>query len=203
MNGEEDSTPESGSESQEASGELVRESRSKTADPEQLARDTVYRLLAARARSRSELRDALRRKGIEDETIESVLGKFDDAGLVDDSSFAESWVHQRHENQGLGRTALRAELRRKGVSDDIIAEALTHVDDDAEVARARELIRRKLPPALDTGTSGKDRDRLMRRLVSMLARKGYSEGMALRLVKEELEQSGMDGPETQAWSDTE
>ncbi len=186
-----------------ADGELTRGSRSKTADPGQLARDTVYRLLAARARGRSELQEALRRKGIDDEVADSVLRKFDDAGLVDDAAFAESWVRERHENQGLGRTALRAELRRKGVSEETIAEALTHVDGDAEVTRARTLIQRKLRGTATSGTgaSAKDRDRIMRRLVAMLARKGYSEGLALRLVKEELDQAGVDSTDTDAMAD--
>lgn len=156
-------------------------------DPEQFARDTVYRLLATRARSRSELTRALQRKGVDEDTAEAVVGKFDDAGLVDDAAFAEHWVRERHRNQGLGRRALAAELRHKGVDEEAVSGALAEVDSDDEAQRARELVRRKL-----RGTAVSDPTTRTRRLVAMLARKGYAEGMALRVVREELDSSGVD-----------
>lgn len=151
-------------------------------EQEQRARNAVYRLLTARARSRSELHHALLRKGIDEQVATATLDKFADAGLVDDAGFAQSWVRQRHEHQGLGRRALAAELRRKGVDDEAVAEALAEVDEDAEVDRARELVRRKLRTMTATDSTTRTR-----RLVSMLARKGYSEGMAFRVVREEAE----------------
>ncbi|GAA2800019.1 regulatory protein RecX [Saccharopolyspora taberi] len=157
--------------------------------PEQRARDTVYRMLAARARSRSELRQALLRKEIDEDVADGVLQKFVDAGLVDDAAFAESWVNERHRNQGLGRRALGFELRRKGVDESSVEAALATVDGDAEVERARELVRRKL-----RSMGSLDSTARMRRLVGMLARKGYSEGLAFRVVREELENSGLDDP---------
>ncbi|MEV0049638.1 regulatory protein RecX [Saccharopolyspora shandongensis] len=166
-------------------------SRRKPDDPEQLARDTVYRLLAARARSRSELRQALLRKEIDEEVADAVLQKFVDAGLVDDASFAEEWVHSRQRYQGLGRKALGFELRRKGVDEHLVEAALSTVDGDAEVERARELVQRKLRAMANLDHAAK-----MRRLVGMLARKGYSEGLAFRVVREEIERSGDDAPDS-------
>ncbi len=164
------------------------QNRSSTADsPEGRARDVIYRLLAVRARSEAELRQALLRKDIDEEVADAVLRKFVDAGLVDDAEFAESWVQQRHEYQGLGRKALRFELRRKGVDDTVVTEALSGMDDDAEMERARELVRRKL-----RSLSSVDEHVKRRRLVGMLARKGYGEGLSYRVVREEVEreQSG-------------
>ncbi|MEU5852055.1 regulatory protein RecX [Saccharopolyspora shandongensis] len=166
-------------------------SRRKPDDPEQLARDTVYRLLAARARSRSELRQALLRKEIDEEVADAVLQKFVDAGLVDDASFAEEWVHSRQRYQGLGRKALGFELRRKGVDEHLVEAALSTVDGDAEVERARELVQRKLRTMANLDHAAK-----LRRLVGMLARKGYSEGLAFRVVREEIERSGDDAPDS-------
>ncbi|SDX30413.1 regulatory protein [Saccharopolyspora shandongensis] len=167
------------------------ESRRKPDDPEQLARDMVYRLLAARARSRSELRQALLRKEIDEEVADAVLQKFVDAGLVDDASFAEEWVHSRQRHQGLGRKALGFELRRKGVDEHLVEAALSTVDGDAEVERARELVQRKLRTMANLDHAAK-----LRRLVGMLARKGYSEGLAFRVVREEIERSGDDAPDS-------
>lgn len=150
--------------------------------PEAVARDVVYRLLAVRARSRSELRQALLRKEIDEDVADAVLQKFVDANLVNDAEFAAAWVQERQRNQGLGRKALGYELRRKGVDEQLVAEALSTLDSDAEEERARELVRRKL-----RGTRADDPAKLLRRLVGVLARKGYSEGLAFRIAKEEIE----------------
>lgn len=155
--------------------------------PESQARDTVYRLLAARARSKTELHQALARKGIEEDVAAATVQKFVDAGLVDDAEFAESWVQARHQQQGLGRKALGFELRRKGVSEQVVAEALSYVDEDSEMERARELVQRKL-----RGMASLDNTAKMRRLIGMLARKGYSEALAYRVVREEVEASNGD-----------
>ncbi|TWF94122.1 regulatory protein RecX [Saccharopolyspora dendranthemae] len=157
----------------------------KPEDPAAQARDVVYRLLASRARSRLELRQALLRKEIDEDVADGVLQKFVDAGLVDDASFAEEWVNQRQRSQGLGRKALGFELRRKGIDEHLVESALSNVDSDAEAERARELVQRKL-----RSMNSLDRNAKMRRLVGMLARKGYSEGLAFRIVKEEIDHAG-------------
>ncbi|MGQ0838670.1 regulatory protein RecX [Actinokineospora sp.] len=154
-------------------------------DPAATARDICYRLLAARARTRQELEQALRRKEIPDDVAHAVLGKFDAAGLIDDEAFAETWVRSRHAHQGLGRRALAVELRRKGVADEVVAEAVAAVDGDAEQERARLLVRKKLG-----AMASLDEQVKIRRLVGMLARKGYSEGMAYRVVRDELRADG-------------
>ncbi|MBW4721619.1 recombination regulator RecX [Saccharothrix sp. SC076] len=153
------------------------------------ATDICYALLTARARSRVELKEALLRKGIREETAESVLGRFDRAGLIDDAAFAEVWVRSRHTHRGLARRALAMELRRKGVADEVAAEAVAAVDDDAERERARELVRKKL-----RSMSGVDDQAKIRRLVGALARKGYAEGMAYRVVREELRAAEDESP---------
>ncbi|MGH3757931.1 regulatory protein RecX [Actinophytocola sp.] len=163
-------------------------------DPVQRARDVCLRLLAARPRTRAELRQALLRKQIEEDVADQVLGRLDEVGLIDDAAFAELWVRSRHTYQGLGRRALATELRRKGVADDVAAEAVATVDADAEEERARLLVRKRL-----RSLSGADEAARVRKLVGMLARRGYSEGLAFRVVRDELRAAGeesdlLDGP---------
>jgi regulatory protein len=67
----------------------------------------------------------------------------------------------------------------------LVAEALEQLDSDQEEQTARELVERKL-----RATRGLDRDKRIRRLAGMLARKGYPEGMALRVVRRALEAEG-------------
>lgn len=152
-----------------------------TTDPAMQARGICLRLLTARSRSRAELAEALRRRGIPEDVGESVLDRLGEVGLVDDAAFAESAVHSGHSYRGLGRRALNAELRRRGVPDDVAREAVAAVQPEDEEQRARELVRRKL-----RSTTARDPGTVARRLVAMLARKGYSEGLAWRVVRDEL-----------------
>lgn len=149
------------------------------------AKEICFDLLAVRARTQEELRQALRRKGFDEETSETLLGKLDRAGLVDDAEFAELWVKSRHTTQGLSRTALMAELRRKGVDDEIAAQAAGEVDRESEEQMARELVRKRL------GSLGNvDEQTALRRLLGFLARKGYPQGLAYTVIRDELREYG-------------
>jgi regulatory protein len=156
-------------------------------DPLQRAREICLRQLTARPRTRAELHRALTRRGIDAEVAEQVLARLDAVGLIDDAAFAESWVRDRHTYHGLGRRALAAGLRRRGVDEQVTAEAVATVGHDAEEHRARLLVRKKLRTMAGVENAVK-----VRRLVGMLARKGYSEGMSLRAVRDELRSAGDD-----------
>ncbi|MFJ9113125.1 recombination regulator RecX [Streptomyces sp. NPDC102283] len=154
-------------------------------DPVEQARNICLRLLTGTPRTRKQLADALRKREIPDEAAEEVLARFEDVGLIDDSAFAGAWVESRHHGRGLARRALVRELRTKGVDSAVIDEAVGRLDPDQEEETARELVARKL-----RSTRGLDRDKRLRRLAGMLARKGYGEGMALRVVRQALEEEG-------------
>jgi regulatory protein len=158
-----------------------------------VARAVCLRLLSDRARTRQELAQALRRKGVPDEAARSVLERFDEVGLIDDAAFAGQWVRSRHAHRGLARRALAVELRRKGVSDEDAGEALAEVDAESEERRARELVDRKLRSLAIATTE--QRAVAARRLVGMLARKGYGAGVAYRVVREALADRGADEEE--------
>ena len=133
-----------------------------------------------RPRTRVELGKALVRQRISDEVIGEVLDRYDEVGIIDDAAFARAWVSSRHHGRGLARRALAIELRRHGVDTEVASEALETLDADAEAATARALVDRKLRTA--TGTP----EAVFRRLVGMLARKGYPPGVAIRAVKDAL-----------------
>ncbi|MEI5101227.1 recombination regulator RecX [Streptomyces sp. PmtG] len=158
-----------------------------TGDPAERARAICLRLLTGTPRTRKQLADALRKRDIPDDVAESVLSRFEEVGLINDEAFADAWVESRHHGRGLARRALARELRTKGVDTALIDEAVGQLDAEQEEATARELVARKL-----RATRGLDRDKRLRRLAGMLARKGYPEGMALRVVREALEAEGED-----------
>jgi regulatory protein len=151
------------------------------ADPEQVARTILLRRLSAAPRTRSELRTDLLRRGVPEDVADRVLDRFAEVGLIDDAAYAQLWVDSRQRTRGSARGVLRQELRSKGVSDDDAAVALEGIDDDAERARAVQLVQvrmrsmQRLEPQVR-----------VRRLVSMLMRRGYRQGTALSVVTEVL-----------------
>ncbi len=94
-------------------------------------------------------------------------------------------VRTRHSERGLARRALAHELRRKGVAPEVAEQALEQIDDDDELTAARELAVRKARTS-----RGLDPVKRRRRLAGMLARKGYSPGVAMRAVDEALAADG-------------
>lgn len=149
------------------------------------AREAILRTLTAAPKSRRQLMDAMTRKGYPSEVLEPILDRFEEVGLVDDAEYAGMIVRTRHGERGLSRRAIAQELRRKGIDDETATGALDQVDDDDEHDAARELVQRRL-----ARTTGLDREVRTRRVVGMLARKGYSPGLALTLVREELAREG-------------
>ena len=157
------------------------------AGAEAVARQICLRMLASAPRTRAQLAGALQRRGVPEEAAETVLGRFAEVGLIDDATFANAWVESRHYGRGLSGRALAAELRTRGVPADDIRAAVDGLGPDQEVETARGLVERRL-----AATRGEPAPTRVRRLIGVLARKGYSQGLAYRLVREALEQEGVD-----------
>jgi len=150
-------------------------------DPQSVARTILLDKLTGQPRTRAELADLLAEREIPEDVAEEVLDRFTEVGLIDDAAFANAWVESRHRGRGLGKRALAQELRRRGVDDQLARDALDELDPDQEEETARALVRRKLPSMRSL-----DRQVAMRRLLGMLARKGYPGGLAMTVIKQEL-----------------
>ncbi|RKS10163.1 regulatory protein [Nocardiopsis sp. Huas11] len=165
----------------------MREAGEHAEDPEAKAKALCLRMLTHSPRTRAQLEQALHRREFSDEVVRSVLGSFDEVGLIDDEAFAQAWVTSRHHGRRLSRTALARELRTRGVEEDTVREAVSQLTDEDETVAARELARRRLAT-----TRGKDKEVRIRRALGVLARKGYSAGLAYRVIREELEREGVE-----------
>jgi regulatory protein len=146
-----------------------------------VVRTILPRRLSAAPRTRSELRSDLLRRGVAEDVADRVLDRFAEVGLIDDAAYAQLWVDSRQRTRGSARGVLRQELRAKGVSDDDAAVALEGIDDDAERSRAVQLVQVRL-----RSMQRLEPEVRVRRLVSMLMRRGYRRGTALSVVTEVL-----------------
>jgi regulatory protein len=161
-------------------------------DPESVARALCLRALTGAAKTRQQLADMLARKGVPAEAAEAVLDRFVEVGLIDDAAFARAWVDARQAGRGLARRALQSELRAKGVDADVAAEAVETVDADDERAAALRLVERRA-----RAMQRLDRATATRRLIGMLARKGYNGGLAAAVVREVLDATGAEPDEAE------
>ena len=150
-------------------------------DPESVARAICLRLLAKRARSRPELAEALRRRGVPDDAAGAVLSRYVEVGLIDDESLARNVALAQHQERGLAGRAVAVKLRQRGLPEPAVESAVALIDQDSERDAARRLVARKLP-----ALRGLPEQAQVRRLVGLLARRGYSPGMAGDVVREAL-----------------
>ncbi|MGY1662443.1 regulatory protein RecX [Geodermatophilus sp. SYSU D00705] len=148
-----------------------------------MARSICLRALTGAPKTRQQLADLLAKRGVPDDAAERVLERFGEVGLIDDAAFARAWVTSRQAGRGLSRRALKAELRAKGIDGEVAEEAVTLVDDQDEWDAARRLVARRV-----AGLRRVDRATAERRLIGMLARKGYGGGLASWVVREALDE---------------
>jgi regulatory protein len=134
------------------------------------AKNTAYRYLTIRPRSRKELADKLQDKEFPDSVIDAVLEHVTRLGYLDDGKFAAQWAASRVRSRGFGRRRLEQELRIKGISREIIKETLNALFQEAPEA---ETARKEADKKLRTLARFEPEVR-RRRLAGFLERKGFS-----------------------------
>ena len=154
-------------------------------DPYTRAKTIVYNQLAYSAKTRGQLRKKLQAEGFDAELIEPLLDKFEAAKLIDDAEYAQTFVAQKSRTKKLSRAALRRELAERGVRGEEAENALAQRTDEQEREDAAELVRKKLRPGMDLSDRA-EKDRVTRRLLGMLARRGYSSSVSISVIREEL-----------------
>ncbi len=106
------------------------------AEAYETAHEKALRFLEPRPRSSSEVKQHLAKKQIAAEIIEQVIARLTEAGLLDDAAFAKYWVENRETFRPRAGRALRFELKRKGLADTAITEAVGEIDESESAYRA-------------------------------------------------------------------
>ncbi len=127
-------------------------------------------LLKYRPRSEKEIRDRLSLKGYDKKSIEEVVEKLYRCDLIDDFEFAKYWMGFRLLYSPRSRSFAIFELKRKGVSLDIIERVLRDFEDIDEKDTILKLAKKKAKSM----SKIKDRTIRIRRLYAYLARRGFS-----------------------------
>jgi regulatory protein len=157
----------------------VVEEKNKEIEAADAAKQVLLRRLSHAPRTRKELAKDLKDKDISDEVANVALDRFEEVGLINDQALASNYVSSQHERKGIGKNALRQQLRAKGVSDDVAQEAISQISDDQEFQAAFALACKKI-----RSLQKDDAKTQLRKIVGVLARKGYSSNLAFRVAKE-------------------
>ena len=168
------------------------------ADSYTRAKTIVYNQLAYSAKTRGQLRKKLQAEGFDTDLIEPLLDKFEAAKLINDAEYAETFVRQKSRTKKLSRAALRRELAERGVRGEEAENALAQRTDEQEREDAAALVRKKLRPGTDLSDRA-ERDKLTRRLLGMLGRRGYSSSVSMAVIREELATLDAGGETDEGW----
>lgn len=155
------------------------------------ARAVVLRKLTGSPKTRHQLAQALRERETSEDIITAVLDRLEEVQLIDDAAFARTWVRTRHELKNLGSSVLRRELTDRGVNQEDTEAALEQLTVEDEESAAMAVIDRELQrvtvPQGHSPEERQQRDKITRRLVGKLGRRGHNPGLAFRLIREAME----------------
>jgi regulatory protein len=169
--------------------------RLRAAADERRIYDAALSFLTARPRSRTEVRRRLlrprpNRQPPAPDVVDRVLARLERMGLLDDREFSDFWVEQRERFSPRAASAVRFELRQRGVAREITEDAVdAEQDEERALAAGRQRLR---------SLGGVDYETFRDRLGPFLLRRGFSYAIARQVTKTLWEESHGDAPEEDA-----
>ncbi|MFM2030875.1 MAG: hypothetical protein RI927_495 [Actinomycetota bacterium] len=145
---------------------------------ESRARNVLLHQLARSAKSTSQLRKILEQREISPEIAEKVLERFTEVGLIDDAAYAETIVNSRRNYKGLAKSAIKRELNEKGVSQELVEEAISGITAEDDFESAKQLATRRFSQMAHL-----EKEVRTRRLAGYLQRKGYASSAVFAAIK--------------------
>ena len=143
------------------------------------AKKSAMNMLAMRDHSSAELREKLIKRELMPEAVDDLIAKLQKSRLLNDEEFAHRYVRAHRERRKLSQSALRRELGKKGIPAELISNAVDDVDGEEELAR--QVAEKKA--ASSRGLDYKVRER---RILGMLARRGFSSTVCIKVTREVL-----------------
>ncbi|MCK4801399.1 MAG: RecX family transcriptional regulator [Anaerolineales bacterium] len=145
-----------------------------TEDEIEKAYQRALNFLSYRNRSEQEIRLNLQKHQIPEMIIQPVLDRLREVSLVNDIEFAQNWIENRREFHPRGKRALRSELYRKGISDQIIEEALQDINEEE---LALKLARKKIGKLKNL-----DKSTFQEKMYGFLSRRGFHYSLSKEVV---------------------
>ncbi|MDD5339282.1 MAG: regulatory protein RecX [Dehalococcoidales bacterium] len=138
-------------------------------DRRQRCYNSALQFLSYRQRSEAEIRQRLQRHGYIEAHIDKAIVRLKELGLVDDAAFARFWQENRDAFSPRSRRMTKLELKRKGLSNDVIEQVVSEIDEKDSAYRAALSRARRLPKD--------DYQTFRQRLTGYLGRRGFNYGI--------------------------
>lgn len=152
-------------------------------EDEQQAHAAALHFLSYRPRAQQEVVRYLQKRNLDAESIETVVERLVQSGLLDDRQFAQFWIDNRQTFKPRGTRALRTEMRQKGLESEVIEEVLDELPDEEGIAYAASAARLRSMRNLD------DRA-FFQRMVGFLQRRGFPYSVAANVTRRRLVERG-------------
>jgi len=137
------------------------------------AKDKALRLMSYRLRSEKELRERLKKEEYPAAAIDRALEHLRSLRLLDDTAFAHALVHDLILKKSAGKTLLQRELRKKGISKEIIADTLREMNDSEEEIERALNVARTLLKRYQTSRKSTEVKKQQQRITAFLMRRGF------------------------------
>lgn len=135
------------------------------------AERAAYHYLSYRPRTRKEMNEYLKGKGLALPTIEHTINKLLSEGYLDDRYFAQKWVSERLRLKKKGPLLLKEELKQKGISSALVEEALHSIEHEDQIEACLPLAEKKWNQLQNKCI---DRREQKHKLIGYLQRRGFS-----------------------------
>ncbi len=146
------------------------------------ARQSAFRYLSYRGRSIHEVRSKLAEKGFSDTVIKKVVDRCIDFGYLDDKNFARQWARNFAVGRLWGDRKIEVRLVGKGISRDLIRDAIVEAREEKDERRAiKELVEKRLRSESESEIFSY---KGQRRLLQSLTSRGFPAGLILDVMKE-------------------
>ena len=156
-------------------------------DEREQAYQRALQFIGYKSRTTVEVIQRLEKAEFSSEIIADVISELKEKSYLDDHNFARQWVEIRSANKPRSRYLLTLELKKKGVSEGVIEEALNTIPQDDTLAEefGKQYLRR---------LTNEDRENFIKRMSGALQRKGFSHHIAAKVAGEleELRQKQME-----------
>lgn len=104
----------------------------------------LQRLAARSEKSSGDAMRLMQRWGVPETERRGVLARLIKERFIDDSRYAEAYVREKSRLAGWGERKIAMQLRAKGISQEIVKQALGAIDGDSQRLRLEDKLRRKL-----------------------------------------------------------
>ena len=147
-------------------------------------KESAFRFLGLRIHSEKELQRKLSAKKYDKEIIASVIKELKENNYLDDELFAREFSEEKTNKKAFGQNKVKAELKQRGISQEIIDKVLEVKSAQTELDNAQMLAEKKLS---SLNSRNVDKKKIVQRLYSFLLSKGFDFDVIKAVVNKVLE----------------